>query len=216
MFASGMAGDAMATSAMAQLVQQRDNLYIPEVTKAILKHQTYKEALHRQMCLFSEDHRSRFVGYGLLNGRGANGTMKGIPNEKIIETTVAENLMIGIAHGLALTGLHPMVYVERADFLACGLSAISNHLDKAKEISRGVFNPCVIIRVLVGNKTKPLFTGPTHTSDPSEAMKAMLKMPVYRVRTPDEVTAAYGRAAYEQRQGIGSSMVFEYRDLFNL
>lgn len=173
----------------------------------------YKESLTLAMEYFAFDTLARFVGYGLLNGRGAMGTMKNVPNEKIVETTVAENLMLGIGHGLALTGLRPLIYVERADFLACGLSAISNHLDCAREISRGEFNPCVIIRATIGNSRKPLFTGPTHTSNPTQALKHLLRMPVYEVKTPDEVTAAYERAIYEQAEGIGSSLILEHKDL---
>lgn len=173
----------------------------------------YRDALSHSMFMLAQDPLARFVGYGLLDGRGGNGTMKEVPNHLVTETTVAENLMFGVAHGLVLTGLRPLVFCERADFLACGLSAISNHLDCAKQISRGEFNPCVIIRVTVGNKTKPLFTGPTHTSNPAAAMRAMLRMPVYEVRTPDEVIAAYERAIMEQREGIGSSMVIDFKDL---
>jgi len=174
---------------------------------------TYKMALSRMMDVIAKDEKSRFVGYGLLNGRGGNGTMKNIPNEKVIESTVAEGMMAGLAHGLALTGLRPLLYVERADFLLNAADAIVNHLDKAHQISRGKFSPCVIIRVTVGNRLKPLFTGPTHTQDFSEAFKSMLRMPVYRVTTPDEVTAAYGRAIWEQKEGIGSSMIFDFKDL---
>lgn len=174
---------------------------------------TYREALTAAMSTLAQDPLARFVGYGLLNGKGGNGTMKAIPDSQVIECTVAENLMTGIAHGLALTGLRPLLYFERADFLACGLSAISNHLDVAAEISRGEFRPCVIIRVTIGNKLKPLFTGATHTSNPAKAMKALLRMPVYEVTTPDEVEAAYQRAALEQREGIGSTMIFERKDL---
>ncbi len=174
---------------------------------------TYKEALSASMQSFISDPLARLVGYGLRDGRGCNGTAKMVPNEKVVECTVAENLMVGMAHGLALTGLRPMVFFERSDFLACGLSAISNHLDCAREISRGQFNPCCIIRVCVGNKDKPLFTGRTHTQNSAPAMRAMLKMPVYEVNTPDEVFAAYERAIMEQREGIGSSMIFERKDL---
>lgn len=174
---------------------------------------TYKESIIRMMDKLATDPLARFVGYGLLNGKGGNGTLKNIPNEKVVETPVAENLMAGIAHGLALTGLRPLLFVERADFLLNAADAIVNHLDKAFQISKGAFNPCVIIRVTVGNRLKPLFTGPTHTQDFSEAFKFMLKMPVYRVTTPDEVTAAYGRAIWEQKEGIGSSMIYDFKDL---
>lgn len=175
---------------------------------------TYKEALTYAMQDLAADPLGRFVGYGLLNGKGANGTMKPVPNDKIVETTVAEGLMAGVAHGLALTGLRPLLFVERADFLWLAMSAIANHLDCAREISRDQFNPCVVIRVVVGNQNKPLFTGRTHTQNLAPACRAMLRMPVYELRTPEEVAGGYERAFMEQREGIGSSMLFEFRDLY--
>lgn len=181
--------------------------------RRVQKGATYKDSLRLAMEHFACDPLARFVGYGLLGGRGGMGTMKNIPNEKIVECTVAENMMTGLAHGLALAGLRPLLYFERADFIACGLSAISNHLDVAREISRGEWNPCVIIRATIGNSRKPLFTGPTHTSNPTQALKHLLRMPVYEVKTPDEVTAAYERAIYEQAEGIGSSLILEAKDL---
>jgi pyruvate dehydrogenase E1 component beta subunit len=173
----------------------------------------YKGSLAWVMSEFADDPKARFVGYGLLGGRGANGTMKTIPNEKIIETTVAEGMMAGMAQGLAMMGLRPLLYLERSDFLLNAADAIVNHLDKCRQISHGVFNPTVVIRVTVGNSKKPLFTGPTHTQNFSNAFRHMLHMPVYEVRTPDEVLAAYERAFKEQREGIGSSMIFDFKDL---
>lgn len=175
---------------------------------------TYKEALTAAMSTLAQDPLSRFVGYGLLNGKGGNGTMKNIPDEKICETTVAENLMTGIAHGMALTGLRPLLIYERSDFLANGMSAISHHLDCATLISQGEFNPCVIIRVVVGNSQKPLFTGYTHTRNFAPAMRALLRMPVYELRCAEDVEAGYERAIAEQREGVGSSMLFEFKDLY--
>lgn len=180
----------------------------------IYKRMNYKEALTFQMEQFSRDPLSRFVGYGLLRGKGGNGTMKNIPDEKICETTVAENLMTGIAHGMALTGLRPLLIYERSDFLANGMSAISHHLDCATLISQGEFNPCVIIRVVVGNSQKPLFTGYTHTRNFAPAMRALLRMPVYELRCAEDVEAGYERAIAEQREGVGSSMLFEFKDLY--
>lgn len=175
---------------------------------------SYREALTAAMSTLAQDPLSRFVGYGLLGGKGGNGTMKQIPNEKVVETTVAENLLIGIAHGLALTGLRCLALIERADFLANCLSAISHHLDCAKLISKGEFSPCVIIRVVVGNSEKPLFTGYTHTRNFAPAMRALLRMPVYELRCAEEVEFGYERAIAEQREGVGSSMLFEFKDLY--
>jgi pyruvate dehydrogenase E1 component beta subunit len=174
---------------------------------------TYRDALTRSMSNFLVDPLARVLGYGILNGKGANGTLKNLRNEQTVETTVAENLLMGMAQGMAMTGLRPMVYLERGDFVYCCMSALASHLDKCKEISRGEFSPCVLIRIFVGKKTKPLFTGPTHVSDPTEMLKATLRMPVYRLTTPDEVMAGYGRALFEQKSGISSSVLVEYGDL---
>lgn len=174
---------------------------------------TYRQALTDSMKAFAEDLKSCFVGYGLQNGKGGNGTLKEIPNEKICETTVAEELMVGMATGMSLAGLLPMVIIERFDFIWRGADALINYLDKAREISRGEFNPCVILRVIVGNSRKPLFTGPTHTQNYTEAFRHILRMPVYEVKTAEEVQAAYERAIREQREGIGSSFIVEHKEI---
>jgi pyruvate/2-oxoglutarate/acetoin dehydrogenase E1 component len=172
---------------------------------------TYKESLTKQMNSFASDPLARFVGYGLLNGKGGNGTMKEIPNEQIFETTVAENLMMGMAMGLALKGLRPMVILERFDFIGNCFDALVNHIDKSAIISRGQWTPGVIVRVVVGNSRKPLFTGATHTQDFTEAFRKILKMPVYRVTTPDEVAAGYEMAIADQKQNR-STMLVELKD----
>lgn len=174
---------------------------------------TYKEALTESMTMLAMDPLFRWVGYGLLDGKGANGTAKMVPNEKVVETTVAEGLMAGIAMGLSLSGLKPVLFVERFDFIFGALDCIVNHIDKAEEISRGEFVPSVIIRVVIGNSTKPLFTGPTHTQDLTAAMQAMLKMPVFAPRDAYEVLEYYRFAKERQDQGLGSTMLVERKDL---
>lgn len=163
---------------------------------------------------FAEHPLARFIGYGLLGGKGGNGTLKLIPDEKIVETTVAENMMVGIGHGMAMCGFRPLVYIERMDFTLQALDALVNHLDKAADLSRGQFNPCVIIRITVGNSTKPLFTGPTHVQDFSSAMWMTLKMPVLRMNTPEEVQQHYTTAFDRMERGTGSTVLVDYKDLF--
>jgi pyruvate/2-oxoglutarate/acetoin dehydrogenase E1 component len=99
---------------------------------------TYKEQITAAMSLFANDDRARFIGYGLANGR-AGGTLVGAKPHQIVETPVAENLMTGVAIGLSLSGLRPVVYFERCDFILNALDAIVNHLSAARHISRGEF-----------------------------------------------------------------------------
>jgi pyruvate/2-oxoglutarate/acetoin dehydrogenase E1 component len=174
---------------------------------------TYKEAATQSMLEFAADPKARFVGYGLLDGKGGNGTMKTIPNEKIVETTVCEGLMAGIAQGLAMQGFKPMVLIERADFIWRAMDAIALHLDQCEDISRGEFKPGVIIRVVIGNKEKPLFTGPTHTGDPYDALRDILKMLVFRTSGPDGIKFWYSVAMERQERGE-STMIFELKDLY--
>lgn len=172
---------------------------------------SYKEALIRQNTLLGQNTKSRFIGYGLKKGR-AMGTLKDVSDEQIIEMPVAENLMIGCAIGLSLKGLLPIVFIERMDFVLNGLDAMVNHLDKAKEISDGEFSPAAIIRCVVGNTTKPLYTGVTHTQDFSEALMNMVSFPVLQMKSDEEVNAFYQIAFLNWVKGR-STLLIEYKDL---
>ncbi len=177
---------------------------------------TYKGELCSAMTALAADPLVRFIGYGIRIGK-AGGTLKDVAESQLIETPVAENLMVGMAIGLALKGLKPVVFIERFDFILNALDAIVNHLDKLNDISRGEFNPCIILRVVVGNKEKPLFTGPTHCQDFSEAMRHLVNFPIFRLTEPDPIQGHYAAALrslskpYEAHRN--STMLVEYKDL---
>jgi len=172
---------------------------------------SYNFTLTAAMNSLACDPRTRFVGYGLKRGR-AMGTLSSVPESMIVETTVAENLMVGVAIGLSLRGLRPVVYFERCDFLTNALDAIVNHLDKVAGLSRGEFSPGVILRVTVGNRAKPLFTGPPHTQDFCAALREMVDFRVSPLTQVQDITYAYQQAAEAQANGF-STALFEYKDL---
>lgn len=171
---------------------------------------SYREAIKQSMSMLAADPLTRFVGYGLKIGRAA-GSMADAKEEQIVETTVAENLLAGIGIGLAITGLKPVLFFERFDFVLNALDAIVNHLDAAEIISKGEFRPTCILRIVVGNSQKPLYTGHTHTRDHSEALKRLVRFPVWRVKTPEEVLTAY-EMAYKNLH-LHSTAIVEYKDL---
>ena len=172
---------------------------------------SYKDALTQANVKLAADPKTRFIGYGMKKGR-ALGTLKPINEDMIVETPVAENLMMGLAIGMSLKGLKPVVFIERMDFILNSLDAIVNHLDKARLISRGEFTPAVIIRAVVGNKKKPLYTGLTHTQDLSEGVRQMVSFPVLQLETPEQVLSAYAEADANRAKGI-STILVEYKDL---
>jgi len=172
---------------------------------------TYKESLTAAMTALGRDPRACFLGYGVSNGK-AGGTLAGVAPAQLIETPVAENLMAGLAIGLSLTGKLPLVYFERFDFVLNAADAIVNHLDKMATMSRGEFAPAVILRCVVGNTRKPLFTGETHVQNFTDAFACMLKMPVMTLHHAAHVESIYGQAREAQLCG-GSTMIVEYKDL---
>lgn len=180
----------------------------------------YKAALGQAMRDLAADPLVCFVGYGVRYGGQAAGTLKGIPPDQLIETPVAENLMVSMAIGLALAGRRPVVFIERMDFILNALDAIVNHLDKASRMSHGTFAPAVIIRAVVGNQSKPLFTGATHTQDFTAALRDMVSFPVIKLFNAEAVRIQYPRAL--ERMGGGqqphgahrSTLLVELKDQY--
>ena len=176
---------------------------------------TYKDALTAAMQDLAKDPAICFVGYGVRCGGRAAGTLKGIPDTQLIETPVAENLMVGMAIGLALSGRRPVVYIERFDFILNAMDAIVNHLDKIERLSQGQFQPSIILRVVVGNKKKPLYTGLTHTQDFTEVMRQMVSFPIVRLEHAAAIGPAYAVAHQALQLNPGfkhSTMLVELKD----
>jgi pyruvate dehydrogenase E1 component beta subunit len=171
---------------------------------------TYKSAIASANEALASDPKARFIGYGLTNGR-AYGTLANVKDAQIIETPVAENLLMGIAIGYAIKGYKPVAFFERMDFVLNANDALVNQLDKMHELSRGEFSPAVIIRAVVGNREKGLRTGPVHTQDLTKAMRAMISFPIAVLTSEHHVAGYYDQAARDQLKGV-STMIVEYRD----
>lgn len=170
---------------------------------------TIKDALTASMSELAKDPATVFIGYGLTKGR-ANGTLKDAA--QILETPVAESLMVEMAVGLALKGRKAVVFIERMDFLLLAMDAVVNHLDKVARESRGEFRPGILLRVCVGGTQRPLFTGSTHTGDHTKALQHLVSFPVERVLHAEAVREKYREA--HARLPHQSTMLVEYRDLY--
>ncbi|GAB1353535.1 hypothetical protein MASR1M12_22710 [Erysipelotrichia bacterium] len=171
----------------------------------------YRNAIINAMTKLASDKQTIFLGYNVLYGSRAYGTLAHVPAEQCLETPVAENLMVGLAIGMSLAGYRPVVFFERHDFILNALDGIVNHLDKIESMSHGQFKTPVIIRATVGGRT-PLNPGPQHTQDFTEAFRSMLSFPVLDLTTPSEVMGAY-----ETVLNCDSPiMLIERRDLYDL
>lgn len=144
-----------------------------------------------------------FIGQGVAaDGVATFQDFADVPAAQKIEFPVAEELNVGAAVGLSLTGVLVVVSLPRFDFLLRAADALVNHLDKLEAMSRGQFVPKVIIRVRVGSRT-PLDAGPQHSGDYSEAFYDMLTtVAVRRIACTAAVLPTYRDALASPRSSL--------------
>lgn len=169
----------------------------------------YHKAICEEMLRFAKVPNIIFVGQQVASENFYN-TLNNIPLNKRIELPVMEEAQLGLSIGLALEGFLPISIYQRMDFLPRCADQLINHLNLLPEISRGLFKPKIIIRVTIGTKI-PFDVGPQHSQDLIEMFKPILKFPVIKVTTPEEVHEAYGTA------GIIESpiMIIELQSLYS-
>ncbi len=126
---------------------------------------TYKEHITNSMGWLAEQKDTVFLGEGLINAGRIYGTMDKVPIKKCIEMPIAENLIVGAAIGLAITGCRPIVVFQRMDFMLVAADAIINHLCKIPTMSGITVILPVILRAIIGNQDEAFDVGLQHKAD---------------------------------------------------
>lgn len=169
----------------------------------------YRKAIHKEMLKLAEIPNSLFLGQQVA-AEDFYGTLKNISLAKRMEMPVAEEMQLGMSIGLAFEGFLPISVFQRIDFLPRACDQLVNHLDLMKDMTKGVFDPKVIIRTTVGS-SGPLDIGLQHKKDLTEGFSKLLKnIQVYPVKTVQEVKEAYTIA----RERPESVLIVEYQDLY--
>ena len=172
---------------------------------------TYKDAIRESMEDIAKNPNAIFLGSNVKYGTKGDGAFINIPEHQLLETPVAENLMLSMAIGMSIEGYLPIVYYERFDFILNALDAMVNHLDKISYMSDKEFNPKVIIRAVVGGKKKHFFTGPTHTQDFTSAMKKMVNFPIIKLPNNPLKIKDWYKIAFESDR---SFLIIEEKDKY--
>ena len=135
----------------------------------------YKNEIIRSMEWLGEKENTIFLGQSVkYSGNAMYNTTKTIPENKLVELPVFEDVQMGMSLGMAYEGFVPITSYPRFDFLICAVNQLVNHLDKITIISEGQFQPRVIIRTSIGSRI-PLDAGEQHTQDHTQAFKNLLK-----------------------------------------
>jgi len=170
---------------------------------------TYKQKLIRAMKDISKNDKVFFVGYNTRCGHQFNGTLTGIDKNKLIEMPVAENLIMGVAIGMAIHGFRPIVCIERMDFLWACSDSIINHLARSRDFKWPRLS--LIIRTCVGHD-EPLDPGPQHKMDYSQIFRQLLmpSVEVISLTKNADIEAIYAHVFWTQQP----TMIIEYKKFY--
>ncbi len=172
---------------------------------------SYFQELTKAMEMLARHPRAIFMGQSVAYpGTAMRNTLLNVPAEKLLELPVAEDMQMGMAIGMSLSGELPICIYPRINFMFLCLNQLVLHLDKLPLYGNG-YKPKVIIRTAVAT-AKPLDPGPQHLGDYSEQFSEMLDtVLVQRLLTPDRIVPEY-RAAMERE---GSTLLVEYAELYD-
>ena len=174
----------------------------------------YMDELTRSMEYLGKFDNTIFIGQSVeVAGTAMRNTLLNVDHNKLVEMPVDEDFQMGLATGMALTGLIPISIFPRWNFLLLATNQIVNHLDKLKEITQSKNPGKVIIRTGIGSVI-PLHPGPQHTGDFTEAFKLMCpNLNIVRLDKTSVIFDEYQKA-YERSDGI-SSLLIEWSDKYN-
>lgn len=172
---------------------------------------SYRNEVIKAMEMLARDERVIFLGQSVrYSGNAIYKTLLNVPLAKKLELPVFEDTQLGMSIGLVLEGYIPVSTFPRMDFLIIAANQLVNHLDKIEEISRGQYKPKVIIRTMLGS-IKPLYPGPQHCQDHTEALRCLVtNIDVVKLTESRDIVPAYEAALQSQR----SSILIEMADLY--
>jgi len=141
--------------------------------------ESLNNALHRA---FADDERVLLLGEDVLDPYGGafrvtRGLSTAYP-ERVLTTPVSEAGMVGVAAGMALRGLHPVVEIMFGDFTTLIADQLINHIAKFTWMYNEAVSLPLVIRTPMGGRRG---YGPTHSQT---LEKLYLGVPGLRVLAP--------------------------------
>jgi len=143
--------------------------------------QVLNDALHEA---FERHEDVYMLGEDILDPYGgafkvSNGLSSRWP-DRVLTTPVSEAALVGVATGMALRGLRPIVEVMFGDFLTLGFDQIVNGISKFREMYDDRVRLPLVVRTPMGGRRG---YGPTHSQS---LEKLLLAVPNIHVVAPSE------------------------------
>ena len=118
--------------------------------------------------------------------RATAGLLEEFGAERVVDTPLAESVIVGMAVGMAAQGLKPIVELQFMGFIYPAIDQIINHAARLRNRTRGRITCPMVIRAPFGGGIH----APEHHSESTEALFA--HMPGLRVVIPSSPARAYG------------------------
>lgn len=118
--------------------------------------------------------------------RATDGLQQRFGAERVMDTPLAENMIAGIAVGMAVQGLRPVAEFQFMGFIYPGLDHILSHAARYRNRTRGRLSCPIVYRAPYGGGIH----APEHHSESTEAIFAHI--PGLRVVVPSSPARAYG------------------------
>ncbi len=172
---------------------------------------TYRDAVNAALDeSLAEDPAVVFMGEDIGNAGGVFKTNAGLAEkygERVINTPICENGFTGVALGMAVVGMRPIVEFMFADFMPTAGDAIVNQLPKYRFMSGGQLSVPVTLRVISGAG------GRFGTQHSATGESWFMGQPGLRVATAGTPAAAYEllRAAVRSNDPV---IVHEHKLLY--
>ncbi len=175
---------------------------------------TYKEAVRKGLADALADDESVFmIGEDIGDAGGAFKTTEGLIDtfgaERVLDTPISEQAIVGTAIGASLKGLRPVAEIMFADFAGTCFDQIANQLAKYRYMTGGQVTLPVTIRFLNG-------AGGGFASQHSQTVENwFLNCPGLKIVVPGSVEDAYSllRAAIADEDPV---LYFEHKGMYNL
>ncbi|MFL5953307.1 MAG: alpha-ketoacid dehydrogenase subunit beta [Gaiellaceae bacterium] len=172
---------------------------------------TYREAVNAALVdEMSSDPRIYLLGEDVANDGGVFKTNAGLPEQfpgRVKNTPICENTFIGLAIGMSVTGLRPVVEIMFSDFLPTAGDAIIEELPKFRFMTGGQCELPVTVRSIGGG------TGRFGTQHSATGESWFMAFPGLLVATAGTPGGAYSvlRAAIRHPDPV---LFFEHKGLY--
>jgi pyruvate/2-oxoglutarate/acetoin dehydrogenase E1 component len=175
---------------------------------------TYKEAVRKGLeDALAADDSVFMIGEDIARAGGAFKTTEGLIDtfgaERVLDTPISEQAIVGTAIGASLKGLRPVAEIMFADFAGTCFDQLANQLAKYRYMTGGQVSLPVTVRLLNG-------AGGGFASQHSQTVENwFLNCPGLKVVVPGSVEDAYSllRAAIVDEDPV---LYFEHKGMYNL